>query len=128
MENAVGLVVSTDSDAKNLGILLSARQFKSDTFLIVRQNKHENELAFSAASVDLIMQASLVTARNILLRLIAPALQKVIDHLEESDPEVITELLRQLHQSFGDQEPHMLSIMIGKDTPVVAQNNKASSI
>lgn len=121
MENAAGLVVGTDSDAKNLSILLSARQFKSDAFLIVRQNKHENELAFNAASVDLIMQASLVTARNILLRLIAPALQEVIDHLEASDPEVTTELLQQLHQSFGDQEPHFMSVVIGKDTPAIEQ-------
>jgi voltage-gated potassium channel len=121
MENAAGLVVGTDSDAKNLSILLSARQFKSDALLIVRQNKHENELAFSAASVDLIMQASLVTARSILLRLIAPALQEFIDRLEASDPEVITELLKRLHQSFGDQEPQLLSVMIGKNTPAIVQ-------
>ena len=119
IENAAGLVVGTDSDAMNLRILLCARQFTSDAFLIVRQNKHENELAFNASSVDLAMQTSLVTARNILLRLIAPVLQKVIDHLEVSDPEVSTELLNRLQQSFGDQKPHMVSIVIGKDTPAV---------
>lgn len=121
IEKAVGLVVGTDNDARNLGILLSARQFKSNALLIVRQNKHENEMVFNAASVDLIMQASLVTARNILLRLIAPAIQKVIDSLETSDPEVITELLKRLHQSFGDKEPQLLSVMIGKDTPAIVQ-------
>jgi voltage-gated potassium channel len=128
IENAAGLVVGTDSDAKNLRILLSARLFKSDAFQIVRQNKHENELAFSASSVDLIMQASLVIARNILLRLIAPAMQKVINHLETSNPEVTTELLRRLQQSFGDKEPHLLSIIIGKDTPAIAQVNEEGMV
>jgi voltage-gated potassium channel len=125
IENAAGLVVGTDSDAKNLSILLSARQFKSDAFLIVRQNRHENELAFSAASVDLIMQTSLVTARNILLQLIAPELQKVIDHLEATDPSVITALLNRLHQNFGDQEPQLLSVRIGKETPAIEQVKEA---
>ncbi|MGI9294448.1 MAG: NAD-binding protein [Pseudomonadales bacterium] len=121
MENAAGLVAGTDSDANNLDILLSARLFKSDAFLIVRQNQHENELAFNAASVDLIMQASLVAARNILLRLIAPVMQAVIEHLKASDPEVTAVLVHRLQQSFGEEEPQLLSVTIGKDTPAIAQ-------
>ncbi len=121
IKNAAGLVVGTDSDTKNLGILLTAQQFNTDAFLIVRQNQHENELAFSAANVDLIMQESLVTARNILLRLIAPAMQDVIDHLEASDPRVTAHLVRKLKQGFGEQAPHLLSITIGKDTPAIEQ-------
>ncbi len=67
------------------------------------------------------MQASLVIARNILLQLIAPAMQKVIEHLEAAEPEVTTMLLQRLHQSFGDKEPELLSVMIGKDTPAIIQ-------
>ncbi len=121
LDDAVGLVAGTDSDTNNLDILLSARRFKSDAFLIVRQNQHENELAFNAAAADLIMQASLLTARNILLRLIAPALQAVIDHLKSSDPEVTAELVQRLQQSFGAEQPQLLSITTGKDTPAIEQ-------
>jgi len=119
IENAAGLVAGTGSDADNLGILLQARQFNSNALLIVRQNLHENELAFNAASVDLIMQASLVTARNILRYLVAPAMQHVIDHLESVDPQITAGLLHKLKQSFAGGEPHLLSVTIGDDTPAV---------
>lgn len=119
LENAAGLVVGTGSDADNLGILLHAHQFRSNALLIVRQNQHENELAFNAASVDLIMQASLVTARNILRYLIAPSMQHVIDHLESVDPKITVGLLDKLKLSFADVKPHLLSVTIGDDTPAV---------
>ena len=51
MEKAAGLVVGTNSDTSNLDILLSAQRFKSDAFLIVRQNQHENELALPLKSI-----------------------------------------------------------------------------
>ncbi len=121
LDGAAGLVAGTDSDTNNLDILLSAQRFKSDAFLIVRQNQHENELAFKAASADLIMQASLVTARNILLRLIAPVMPAVIEHLSASDPAVTAELVQRLLQSFADEEPRLLSVTIGEDTPAIVQ-------
>ncbi|MGI9285843.1 MAG: potassium channel family protein [Pseudomonadales bacterium] len=126
IDEAAGLVAGTNSDTNNLDILLSARRFTSDAFVIVRQNQHENELAFNAASVDLIMQASLVTARNILLRLIAPAMQSVIDYLKVADPEVTAELVHRLQRSFGEEEPQLLSITLGKHTPAIAQVNENS--
>ncbi len=119
IESAAGLVVGTDSDTRNLSILLTARQLRTKAFMIVRQNQHENELAFTAACVDLTMQESLVTARNILLRIIAPAMQSVIDHLEVSDPALTANLLKRLQREFDDRPPHLLSITIGKDTPAV---------
>ncbi len=125
IEDAAGLVAGTDSDTYNLDILLSAQRFKSDAFLIVRQNQHENELAFNAASVDLIMQASLVTARNILVQLIAPVMPTVIDYLKASDPEITAKLVHRLQQSFGEHEPQLLSVTVGKDTPAIAQLNAA---
>ncbi len=121
MDEAAGLVAGTDSDAENLGILLSARRFGTDAFLIVRQNQHENEMAFSAASADLIMQASLVTARNILLRLIAPDLHHVIYYLEQSDPVLTANLVAELSEVFGDRPAHLMSFQIGSQTPAVIQ-------
>lgn len=121
LENAAGLVAGTDSDTSNLDILLSAQRFKSDALLIVRQNQHDNELAFNAASVDLIMQASLVTARNMLVRLTAPILPTVIEQLKASDPSKTAELINRLQQSFGAQAPQMLSVTIGENTPAITE-------
>lgn len=121
IENAAGLVAGTDRDTSNLDILLSAQRFKSDAVMIVRQNQHENELAFNAAAVDLIMQASLVTARNMLLLLIAPIMPTVIEQLKASDPSVTADLFMRLQKSFGAQAPQLLSVTIGEDTPAIAE-------
>lgn len=72
IEDAVGIVAGTDCDEDNLGILLSTRKLNPLVFSVVRQNHHENELAFSGARANLIMQPSLITARRILLALTAP--------------------------------------------------------
>jgi hypothetical protein len=81
---AVGLVAGTDNDEENLRILLSARAYNPDAFLIVRQNRHENELAFNAAAANLIMQPSLVLARHILLFLLMPSLGRLLRYLHST--------------------------------------------
>lgn len=91
LAEAVGLVAGTNNDEENLRILLSARAVNPEAFLIVRQNRHENELAFNAAAANLIMQPSLVLARHILLFLLMPSLGRLlrylhsrgIDHVED---------------------------------------------
>lgn len=92
VREAAGVVAATGSDPVNLAVLLTARRVNPDTHLIVRQNHHENELAFSAASSDLIMQPSLVTARRMLLRLISPLIEELLSYLE-ANPVFLRETL-----------------------------------
>lgn len=75
LANANGIVAGTDSDSDNLNILMSAQVMNPTVFTIVRQNHHENQLAFDAAHADLILQSSLTTARRILKYLISPHIQ-----------------------------------------------------
>ena len=80
--------------------------------MIVRQNHHENELAFNAASADLIMQPSLVTARRILLQLISPLIQDWLDYLE-SHPQVLEEeVFPRLRSSVGSVQPALWTVQI----------------
>lgn len=110
--DAVGVIAATNSDADNLAILLTARNLNPDALLIVRQNNHENELAFNAASADLIMQPSLVTARRILLRLISPLIQELLESLEQQ-PELLTEVvLPLLHEVVQDSSPALWTITV----------------
>jgi len=94
LSQAVGLVAGTNNDEENLRILLSARVLKSDSFLVVRQNRHENELAFNAADANLIMQPSLVLARHILLYLLTPSLGDLLRYLHASGVDQVEELAR----------------------------------
>jgi Trk K+ transport system NAD-binding subunit len=122
VENAAGVIASTDDDSDNLSILLHTRALNPDAFSIVRQNAHENQLGFDAARADLTLQESLTTARRVLKFLISPLVQDVIDHLR-SQPIVATEALSgRLHAALGSRAPHLWSVRISaEDAPAVRE-------
>ena len=112
IDDAVGILSGTDDDGHNLGILLNARYFNRSLFTIVRQNRHENEVAFRATEVDMIMQPTLVAARKILYILIAPLLKSFFRYLLDDKPgrkkemEYIIQILR---EKVGNQVPHLIT-------------------
>ena len=118
--DAVGVIAATHSDESNLTILLTARSINPQAQLIVRQNSHENELAFNAASADLIMQPSLVTARRILLRLISPLIQDFLEYLEDH-PQLLSEVvLPTLRESVNQPDPALWTVRLtSEEVPVV---------
>ncbi|MEZ5551399.1 MAG: NAD-binding protein [Pseudomonadales bacterium] len=120
--DAAGIVTATDNDADNLAALLTARSVNPHAHLIVRQNNHENELAFNAASADLIMQPSLVIARRILLRLISPLIQELLEHLE-THPQYLSEhVYPRLQRTVGKKNPALWTLRMGDpDLPAVAE-------
>jgi Trk K+ transport system NAD-binding subunit len=105
LADAVGLVAGTSSDEENLRILLSARAVNPAAFLIVRQNHHENELAFNAAAANLIMQPSLVLARHILLFLLMPSLGALLRYLHAEAPERVEALVEQARSRLPNGAP-----------------------
>lgn len=107
IEDAVGVVAGTDSDEDNLGILLSARKLNPDVFLVVRQNRHENELAFSAVNANLIMQPSLVTARQILQMLTVPTILNLRRYLRDDGLEEVPRLVARTQGILGREKIHL---------------------
>lgn len=107
IEDAVGVVAGTDSDEDNLGILLSARKLKPDIFLVVRQNHHENELAFSGVNANLIMQPSLVTARQILQMLTVPAILDLRRYLRDKGLDEVPRLVARTLGILGREKIHL---------------------
>jgi Trk K+ transport system NAD-binding subunit len=112
VEEAVGIVAGTDSDSNNLTIMLRARYINNDIFLIVRQNNHENEVAFNAADANLIMQPSLVTARRILLMLISPLIEPLLDYLREHQEALLETITKRLKEVLGNNRPQLWSVDI----------------
>ena len=113
IKKAVGIIAGTDDDGHNLGILLNARYFNPNLFTIVRQNRHQNEIAFDSASVDMVMQPSLVTARRILFLLIAPLLKPFFYYLLDNQPGRKLEmenLIQRLRETVGEKKPHIVTI------------------
>jgi voltage-gated potassium channel len=107
IDNAVGVVAATDNDPDNLAILLRARSLNPRITIIVRQNHHENELAFREARADLIMQPSLVTARNILFQLISPSVHVFLDHLRQHHEALMQDVTQRLRTAMGGNPPNL---------------------
>ncbi len=114
IEQAAGIVAGTDSDSDNLGILVCVRHLNPDAFTVVRQNKHENQLAFDAAKADLILQSSLTTARRILKTLISPLIQELIEYLYERDGQTDA-IVQRLRTTVGGRSPHLWRVAITVD-------------
>ncbi len=110
IDHAAGVVAGTDHDHDNLGILMSIRALRPEAFTIVRQNMHDNQIAFDAANVDLILQSSLTTARRILKHLISPQIQILVDNLREQGEEITRVLVDQLRETIGEYPPHLWRI------------------
>lgn len=111
VEQAAGIVAGTDSDSDNLGILVSVHHLNSKLFTVVRQNKHENQLAFDAARASLILQSSLTTARRILKILISPLIQELIDYLYERNQQT-EDIVHRLRTTVGERTPHLWRVAI----------------
>jgi len=116
---AVGLVAGTDNDEENLRILLSARSVNAEAFLIVRQNRHENELAFNAAAANLIMQPSLVLARHILLFVLTPSLGRLLRYLHSQGLARVEELVQTSRERAAGGVPLLWSQTISERSRVV---------
>ena len=118
--DVAGIVACTDSDSDNLSVLLSAQVLNPKAFAIVRQNDHENQLAFDAASADLILQSSLTTARRVLKLLISPLIQTLIDYLREQGEEQTKLVIGRLQAAVGDQTPHLWRVNLCSEEATAA--------
>ena len=107
IEKAAGIVAGTDSDHDNLSILMSVRALHPEAFAIVRQNSHDNQIAFDAANAELILQSSLTTARRILKNLISPQIQLLIDYLRKQGEEVTQQVVDRLKSTIGEKRTHL---------------------
>ena len=113
IDHAVGLLAAADDDGQNLSVLLNARSLNQNLFTIVRQNSHQNELAFAKADADMIMQPTLVTARKILLLLIAPLLKHFFRYLLAKEPgrdDEIKQVISTLREKIGDRKPLLVTV------------------
>ncbi len=118
IKEASGIVVGTDSDSKNLGILINAKALNPGIFLIVRQNQHRNEVVFQAGQADFIMQPSLVTARRTLFLLIAPLLKTFFESLRDHDASTqsvfLMSVISRLQELVGGTRPRLWTLDVGR--------------
>jgi voltage-gated potassium channel len=110
LQNAAGVVAGTDNDHDNLSILMSAQQISPDAFTIVRQNSHDNQIAFDAVKADLVLQSSLTTARRVLKHLISPQVQQFVEYMRGQGEDICEHAVLRLQTLIGDQPLHLWQI------------------
>jgi Trk K+ transport system NAD-binding subunit len=115
LADAAGVVAGTDSDHANLSIVMNVNAMNPKIFTIVRQNRHENQIAFDAARVDLVLQSSLTTARRVLKHLISPQVQIFLDYLREQGEDICQHTVERLQALIGEQVPHLWHCTIAED-------------
>ena len=118
IQQAAGIVAGTDSDHDNLSILMCVRSLRPNAFTIVRQNSHENQIAFDVAQADLILQSSLTTARRILKHLISPQIQLLIDYLGDQGESLTQRVVGRLKVAIGEQRPHLWRVNLCDDEAI----------
>lgn len=120
IDDAAGVVAATNRDSDNLSTLLAVTELNPDAFRIVRQNSHENQVAFDAARADLVLQHSLTTARRILKLLISPLVQELVDWLAQHEPARTKELVARLQAAVNAEPPHLWSVrLVPGEAPAV---------
>lgn len=112
VEEAVGIVAGTDSDANNLSMIMTAAELNPSLFMVARQNRHDNEDVFAAAAMDLVMQRSEIIARDILSMLMTPLLTSFLDEVRIRDNEWANEMSSRLFAVTGEVVPELESVRI----------------
>lgn len=107
IEEAVGVVAGTDSDANNLSIIVTARQLNHNLFLVARQNDRKNEAIFNAAGLDLMMQRSRAIAHRILALIRSPLFVDFLRLARQQDKDWAKRLLDRLWPLAGNRTPEL---------------------
>nr|VFJ46890.1 MAG: Ion channel [Candidatus Kentron sp. FW]VFJ49235.1 MAG: Ion channel [Candidatus Kentron sp. FW] len=115
VERAAGIIMATNSDSNNLGILLNARMLNSNIFTLVRQNRRDDDAAFQASESDLVMQPALVIARRILLILLSPMVHTFLDHIHDMRGKIVLDNIHRLKETIGFDRPELWMVTITRD-------------
>jgi voltage-gated potassium channel len=87
IERAVGIVAGTDDDANNLSIIMTARELRSDLFVVIRQNMKDNQRIIDAVHANMVMHPSSIVANKIRVLLGTPLLYEFMSlAMYEGDP------------------------------------------
>ncbi len=125
VREAVGIIAATNNDSVNLRTVMNARSLNPEVFVVVRQNRHENAVAFSMLNANLIMEPSLVTAQRALLRLVAPPIGTLFERLEDCEGATVQELFTRLKTTVRETNPTLWLARLTRDlAPALARANE----
>ncbi|MEN8217014.1 MAG: NAD(P)-binding protein [Pseudomonadota bacterium] len=125
VEDAVGIIAGTDDDVNNLSIIMTARELNPKLFVVVRQNRADNQIIFDAAKADIVMQASQIIANHIRVLLTTPLLIDFLRLSKQNGQAWICQLINRLKGVLNSNSPEIWQIKIDQDSaPALCRQGK----
>lgn len=114
IKRAVGVVAGTNDDINNLSILMTARELRSDIFMVARQNQRDNSLVFDRADINLLMKRGDVIAHKIFALLRTPLISDFLSAVQQHDNDWANVLVSRIAGVIDDEVPYLWEIKINK--------------
>jgi Trk K+ transport system NAD-binding subunit len=115
IERAVGLVAGTDNDANNLSIIMTARELNPDLFVILRQNRKDNDAVIEAVGADMVMLPSQIIANQIRVLLGAPLQHQFVKLVLHQEDEWACELISRISALVTRHAPEVWEVAFSEE-------------
>ena len=115
IERAVGLVAGTDHDANNLSIIMTARKLNAGLFVIMRQNRKDNDAIIEAVKADMVMHPSAIIANRIRVLLGTPLLYQFVQLVLHQEDTWACELISRLSALVHERAPEIWEVSLTED-------------
>ena len=115
ISEAVGIVAGTNNDTNNLSIIYTAKEQKEELFTVARQNHGSNEILFSNASLDIVMERSDIIAHEILSVILAPLLATFLQQTKTHGDQWSCELVSRLIAVVGETTPDTWGVELNEE-------------
>jgi Trk K+ transport system NAD-binding subunit len=116
IQRAAGLVAGTDHDANNLSIIMTARQLNDDLFVILRQNRKDNDPIIDAVNADMVMHPSAIIANRIRVLLGTPLLYQFTQLVLHQDDNWACELVSRLSTLVSNRALNIWEVTCDEET------------
>lgn len=110
IQDANGLIVSTDNDANNLAIVTAARRLKPKLFVVIRQNQETNRSLIDAARANMRFVQAQLMAHECLQVLTTPLLNRFLLMAREQPNAWAVGVCGRLHDVIGNHVPHVWAV------------------
>ncbi|MCU0814244.1 MAG: NAD-binding protein [Burkholderiaceae bacterium] len=106
IEQAVGLIAGTDSDANNLAIVNNARRLRRRLFVVIRQNQVGNRALIEAARADVEFVQAVVMTHEVVQLLTTPLLNRFLMRARRQNAVWAVGMAGRIRDTVGDAVPH----------------------
>jgi Trk K+ transport system NAD-binding subunit len=122
IDSALGIIAGTDNDVNNLSIAVTAKELKSDLFIVVRQNQAANTALYDAFAADFRMVPSHIVAQESIAILTTPLLARFLERLRQQDESWCRTLVGRLQDLCDGRTPTVWSIRLNlSEAPAARQ-------